>query len=82
MALESVIEQFSADINITRARYAELLNSEQDACRLRNLIQMKASKLDGISYSEVRFLADVLGINYKDPLESDESGESEGAENG
>jgi hypothetical protein len=66
-------------ITISMERFVELTRTECDAKQFRGLIKAKAEKLDAISYSEVRFLADLLGITYDDPFDKKER---EGKENG
>lgn len=62
-------------VSITRERLQELLVAEEDARRLKKLIQQKAEDYLPLSFDEVRFLAAFLGVG----LNKDES---EGAENG
>lgn len=74
MSVEKIIENFSCDITITRARYAELLIAEHDANCLKDLIHQKAKNYESVEYSEVKLL-DKLYF-YENESEEKENGNS------
>lgn len=69
MSAEKVIEQFACDINITRARYAELLIAECDGNRLKEIIHQKATKYSGLSYDEIKVLDLLFSPMEDEPTE-------------
>lgn len=66
MAVESIIDQFNPDIQITRARYAELLIAEQEANCLKNLIHERAQSYGVINREELKLLDQLYNKNEKE----------------
>ena len=60
--IQNVLDEFSCDITITRARYNELLKAEHDANCLKDLIFQKAKNFETLDYKEIKLLKELYFI--------------------
>ena len=63
MAIEAIVEQFSFDMTITRARYSELITAEHDCSCLKDIILQRATENKGITASEIKLLKQLYFTN-------------------
>lgn len=69
MAINNLVDEFGADIQITRARYAELLLAERDANLFKNLLVSKNRDYDSVTPAEIKMLRDMFCVGE---VEADE----------
>lgn len=56
MAITEIADEFTMDITITRARYAELIRTEAKADHLSGFLVNKLEKYSGIEHKELEML--------------------------
>ena len=66
MAITAITDEFTLDITITRARYAELIKAEHDAECLKDLIYRRYKHYTGIDFKELKTLHDLYFVEGAD----------------